>query len=75
MSSVNYIPDTWVVHKSNYCPKNNSRTGYGSKIPTEYTVFDGKLTRRIYAICYSNVASHYIIKEKQHLFIPGYMFP
>lgn len=38
-----------------------TRTGYGSKLPTEHMVhFEGRW-RRVYAICYSNAASHYIL--------------
>ena len=71
---INYTPETWTVHKTNYCPKNNSRSGYGTKIPTEYTVFDGKLYRRVYAICYGNSASHYVIVKGERLFIQDYRF-
>ena len=46
-------------------PLNRSRTGYGSKIPTQYKVRDGKRFYRIYAKCYSNVAVLYYIKQKQ----------
>ena len=50
--------------KKTEAPRNRSATGYGRKIPTDYMV---KLDRgprsrwqRVYAICYSNVASHYV---------------
>lgn len=46
-------------------------TGYGRKIATQYVLKDpnDKKTRRVYAICYSNCASLYIIKGKEELFI------
>lgn len=41
-------------------PRNNSATGYGSKIPTGYAAFlDGKW-RRVYCISYSNSGSLYV---------------
>ena len=44
-------------------------TGYGSKLTTRYKVpYNGRLYR-VYAICHSNVASHYIIVKGQQLFI------
>lgn len=44
-------------------------TGYGSKLTTPYKIpYNGRLYR-IYAICYSNVASHYITVMGQKLFL------
>lgn len=37
-------------------------TGYGKKLPTEYMVRHNGKWRRVYAVCYSNSASHYIGK-------------
>lgn len=37
-------------------------TGYGSRIPTVYQVQWQRRWRRVYAACYSNVASTYIGK-------------
>lgn len=43
-------------------PRHNSATGYGSKIPTRFMVeCSDNRSRRVYAICYSNAASLYII--------------
>lgn len=46
-------------------------TGYGSKIPTRNMVFIPKKKRcyRIYATCYSNVASFWIIVDKERYFL------
>ena len=46
-------------------------TGYGGKLTTRYVITDpvDKKTRRVYAICYSNCASHYIIKGGERLFL------
>ena len=50
-----------------------NQTGYGSKISTDYVlVFNGsKRQRRIYAICWSNAASHYVNVEGKALFLRG----
>lgn len=46
-----------------------TRTGYGSRLITKYVVnYEGRI-RRIYAICFSNVASYYIIVNKERLFL------
>jgi len=47
--------------------------GYGRKITTDRILrFHGE-TRvyRVYAICFSNAASHYIIREGQTLYLRG----
>lgn len=36
-------------------------TGYGSKIPTIYKLFFGGRWRRVYAVCYSNASSYYVL--------------
>jgi len=44
-------------------------TGYGAKLATcEKALHNGRLYR-IYAICYSNAASYYIISRGKKLFI------
>jgi len=64
MPSVTYAnPDflsKWII--DDCAPANPSRTGYGGKIPTRYRVVcgDGRV-RRVYAMCYSNAASFYIL--------------
>jgi hypothetical protein len=44
-------------------PRGMDQYGYGDKITTTYMVrlADDERWRRVYAICYSNVASHYVI--------------
>jgi len=50
--------------KTTEAPPNRSATGYGNKIPTRYMVKldrgPGSQWQRVYAICYSNCASHYV---------------
>ena len=60
-----YLDHNMIIEaKITEAPRNNSVTGYGKAIPTQYMV---KLDRgprsqwqRVYAICYSNTASHYV---------------
>lgn len=49
------------LKRDNEAPRNPYRTGYGKRIPTAYRVrlWDSKW-RRVYAACYSNVATTYI---------------
>lgn len=54
-------------------PNNAKRPadGYGSKIPTDHQVrlMGETAWRKVYAICYSNVASFYIISYGNKLFV------
>ena len=49
-------------------------TGYGRKLTTEYMLHlpDSKQSYRVYAICFSNVASFYILRKGERLFLHGY---
>ncbi len=53
--------DEKVAYRQTEAPKNPSRTGYGSKLPTEHSVHFNGRWRRVYAICHSNVSTFYII--------------
>jgi hypothetical protein len=48
-----------------------SASGYGSKIPTPYmvTLIGETRRRRVYAMCYGNAASFYIVRDGNELFI------
>ncbi len=48
--------------------------GYGNRISTDRKIrFKGeKIWRRVYAICYSNAASHYVRVKGKKLFCHGY---
>lgn len=46
-----------------------NQSGYGNKISTDYMAHKGNKTYRVYAICHSNVASHYILLKGKRLFI------
>lgn len=59
-----YRPLAWQV-----AGLQKTASGYGTKIPTRYTVtYQGKV-RRIYADCCSNVASTYIIVNSEKVFV------
>jgi hypothetical protein len=46
-----------------------SLTGYGSKITTDYKVeYEGRLYR-VYATCFSNAASHWILVKGEKIFV------
>jgi len=44
-------------------------SGYGRKLPTRYMLTIGKRQHRVYAVCFSNVASFYVVLggEKRYL--------
>ncbi len=50
-------------------PVNRSRSGYGSKIPTQYILQVAKRWHRVYVICWSNSGTAYIIKAGKPLYI------
>lgn len=54
-------PNTIKDRKNTIAPINRSKSGYGSKIPTTHMIkLENNRWYRVYAICYSNVASYYI---------------
>jgi hypothetical protein len=74
-TEIKYIPETWTVYRNTgKNPLPCSASGYGSKLPTRFLVFDGRYLRRVYAICWSNCASFYIQVRGNRLFIQDYRF-
>jgi len=72
METIEYVPETFILEwiTDEQAPRNRSETGYGPKIPTRYRIkCSDNRTRRVYAVCYSNVASHYIIVNGKDLYI------
>ena len=65
MTLIIYLdPDMIRAAKETEAPPNRNALGYGNAIPTRFMV---KLDRgprsqwqRVYAVCYSNAASHYV---------------
>lgn len=53
-----------------YNGNNPNKTGYGSRIKTDWIIKgDDNRLRRVYAICYSNVASYYVTYKGERYFI------
>lgn len=75
MERVNYLGDIKGDEFTIFtaaAPKFYSRTGYGSKIPTQYMVRFGGREYRVYAICFSNCASHYITIKGVRYYLHDY---
>ena len=55
--------------KETECPKSNSKTGYGDKIPTNTMVFVENKWRRVYCRQYSNIGTYYVMINKERVII------
>ena len=55
--------------KKTECPKSNSKTGYGDKIPTNTMVFVENKWRRVYCRQYSNIGTYYVMINKERVII------
>lgn len=53
----------------NQSPLNPYAAGYGRKIPTRFTLRIAKRWHRVYAMCYSNVATFYVLKSGAELIL------
>jgi len=71
---VSYLDPTRVsARRQTEAPRNRSRTGYGSKIPTTWMLqLDGARWHRVYVICYSNSGSAYVLTKHGRLFLGSY---
>jgi len=73
---VNYLGDikgdSFTLYRTEHYPRNRRQDGYGDKIPTDLMCRFGKRNYRVYAICWSNVASHYVLIGKQKYFLHDY---
>jgi hypothetical protein len=76
MNTVNYLGDikgdSFSVFYTETYPRNRRADGYGDKIPTDKMVRFGKRNYRVYAICWSNCASHYVIIGGERYFLHDY---
>lgn len=72
--TVTYLDPTRVTAKRATTPPwNRSRSGYGSKIPSQWLLqLDGKRWHRVYIICYSNSSTAYVRTKQGNLFLGGY---
>lgn len=69
MSSLDYTPEGFFVHVR--IDSEALRGGpYGRKLRTPYvaTCADGR-ARRVWAICYGNAASHYVVVQGMRVFL------
>ena len=55
--------------KETECQRSNSRTGYGSKIPTNTVVFIDNKWRRVYCRVYSNSGTCCVMINKERVII------
>ena len=55
--------------KETECPRSNSRTGYGSKIPTNTVAFIDAKWRRVYCRIYSNIGTCYVLIKGERVII------
>lgn len=74
---VDYVPEESIIFEYDKAPfYYPSASGYGSKIPTRFMLSmpGEKRKRRVYAVCYSNAASFYILLKGLKVFIHDYQF-
>lgn len=77
MTEIEYAPGSMLQKNRMFdCPlwwhtKGLSQTasGYGKKLTTRYKITHRGRLYRIYATCYSNAASHYIIVKGKNLYL------
>ena len=59
-----------VKRVTTYAPRSGQTTsGYGGKLPTRYMLYVGNRWRRVYAICWSNVSTCYILKKGEKIVV------
>ena len=76
--TLRYLTDVFtdVVFSRNDVPRDGlghapgqGADGYGRKITTDYVAQINGRTYRVYAICFSNAASHYVTYKGEKLFL------
>lgn len=77
--SITYLSDVvrsfTVTRVTDHKPSEQGTMVYGNKIGTPYKVsISGEKPLRVWAICWSNAASFYVIRNGQKLFLHGYDF-
>lgn len=78
MSNVEYVPDDLAItfRETDRPRSGQTVSGYGRKLASRYMArIAGEPERRVYAICYSNAASHYVLRAGRMQFIPDWRFP
>jgi len=61
----------WAVKRDEKAANHGrDKNGYGGKVPTQYQMrYGSNKWRRVYAICYANNMTLYIIDNKQDLYL------
>jgi hypothetical protein len=68
--TMNYLDMSTVsARRSVQPPHVRSRTGYGSKLPTHHQLRVSSRWHRVYAVCWSNAPTYYILKGGKPLYI------
>jgi hypothetical protein len=72
--SIQYLdPEQIIGKRKTKPPPNRSRSGYGSKLPSQWQLqLQDKRWRRVYVIQYSNAGSAYILVNGKKLFLGSY---
>ena len=72
---LDYVDETAIekVARDTVYPRNRNVNGYGSKIPTSYRVKLAGRWRRVYAICYSNAATLYVVVNGKPQYLNDYV--
>ena len=72
-TKVKYLDDRIarkMIYRTDPAPRSGrTLSGYGRRIPTTRKTWYNGRWYRVYAICYSNAASHYITANGEKLFI------
>ena len=72
MTDSKYLPTTLPIIITKDYPPNRYAQGYGRKIPTRFMVIDGRYKRRVYAHCFSNSASFYVLIKDRRVWLHDY---
>lgn len=74
VQAITYLDSTRVTAtRQTEPPRNRSRTGYGSKLPSSWMLqLDNKRWHRVYIVCWSNAGSAYVVESGARLFLGSY---
>ena len=64
-----YLDMSTVEARQTTEPTRGTRSGYGSKLPIPLKLKLAKRWHRVYAVCWSNAATYYIVKGGQPHYI------
>lgn len=68
------LPDNTKIIVTQHTPKYTpTASGYSAKIPTRFMAMVNNRFYRVYAGCYSNVASYYVLIKGERVYVPDYI--